>query len=394
VLKARTVETLTATEKRQEIPDGIIPGLYLIVQPSGKKSWALRYRFHGKPRKLTLGKVPVFGLLDARTLARAALEKVARDIDPCTERTEKRQQSRDASRLVVEQLPRFVRHMRDVKKQRAWRNTERQLKNDMVAVIGKKAIQDVTSRDVRDILLKAEKRGITVGVNRLTAHVSSFFKWAVQDDLITANPAEGFSKRHPETSRDRVLSDAELLEVWRAAGAVGGPYGALVQFLALTGQRRGEAVGMTRDEISDDGQTWEIPGARTKNGKAHDVPLSAAARRVLADRPAEHDALFSNQGEKPIGDWTKLRAKLDTAIATSRGGDAEAMEPWTLHDLRRTCATGIARQGVALHVIEKILNHTGRSFAGVAGVYNRFEFMEERRAALNAWAAHIERIIA
>jgi integrase len=188
-----------------------------------------------------------------------------------------------------------------------------------------------------------------------------------------------------EVSRDRVLDDAELAHVLIAARTMGGPYGAIVEFLALTAQRREEVAGLRWEEIDLAQRVWTIPKARTKNAKAHMVHLSTQALAVLKRPDRKGPLAFSLLGTKPFQDFTNAKRRLD---------QLSGVTGWRLHDLRRTCVSGVARLGIAPHVADKILNHQSGTISGVAAVYQRHDFLAERRAALDAWGSHVDRLLA
>jgi integrase len=185
-------------------------------------------------------------------------------------------------------------------------------------------------------------------------------------------------------SRDRVLSDDELRLVWKAAEGMGWPFGPMVQLLVLTGQRRSEVAGMEWQEVDLEKATWVIPSHRTKNAEAHLVPLSPPAVAILASLPRVGDYVFTTTGRTPVSGFSRAKAALD--------GRAE-IAPWRLHDVRRTVASGMARLGVNLPVIEKVLNHTSGSFAGIVGVYQRHSFADEKRRALEVWGRFVEELV-
>jgi integrase len=212
-----------------------------------------------------------------------------------------------------------------------------------------------------------------------------------------------------------LLSDDEIAEIWRAAGKVAAPYGAIVRLLMLTGQRRGEVAGINWRELPDDLAAWTIPGGRTKNGAAHVVPLSESARALLrATLPEDTTEAARAIGERraaaalalpgalgtPFAGWSKAKAALDKTITEARtkaaatGATAAPLVPWSEHDLRRTVATGLQRLGVRLEVTEAVLNHISGSRGGIAGVYQRHDWASEKRAALDAWAAHVTAAVA
>ena len=195
--------------------------------------------------------------------------------------------------------------------------------------------------------------------------------------------------RTEEISRDRVLTNSELPAIWREAGV--GDYAAIVRLLILTGQRREEAGGMLWSEIDTAGAVWHIGAGRTKNGLAHDVPLSAAALAVLSglERHVGRDLIFG-AGDGPYQGWSRAKAALDARIAAALG---RPPPPWRLHDIRRTVATRLADLGVLPHVIEAVLNHVSGHKAGVAGVYNRASYAAEKRAALTLWSDHVAALV-
>jgi len=185
-------------------------------------------------------------------------------------------------------------------------------------------------------------------------------------------------------SRDKVLTDQELALVIRAARKVGGPFGGIVEFLSLTGQRREEVAQMTWDELDIGQRVWTLPGSRTKNGKKHVIHLSEQAIAVLNGVEKKGPLVFSVFGTRPFHDFSRVKRVLDRLSAVSE---------WRLHDLRRTCVSGMARLGVAPHVADKILNHQTGTISGVAAVYQRHEFLAERQAALDLWGAHVAALI-
>jgi integrase len=225
---------------------------------------------------------------------------------------------------------------------------------------------------------------------RTTAYGRACFTWAIKHHLMQSNPfATVPLDDFRVESRDRVLSDAELVAVWRAAEAMGGAFCSLVQILILTGQRREEVAGLAWPELSDGYDTWEIPASRTKNGKVHLVPLSAAVQELLPPRPVDgkrgSNLVFPGQRQTPFSGWSKCKAELDRTSGVSN---------WRIHDLRRTLATGLQRLGVRLEVTEAILNHMSGTRAGIVGVYQRHDWAMEKRAALEAWSAYLGKLIA
>jgi integrase len=241
-------------------------------------------------------------------------------------------------------------------------------------------LDTITKADVRDLL---EGIGAPAASNQALKFLKKLFAWAAAEDLLKASPLNGLAKPHPETSRDRILTDTELCAVWRAADAAGYAFGDFVKVAILTGQRSGEVSGMRRDELH--GDTWVLSGARTKNKKSHSVPLSRQASAIIESTlRVSPEYVFSYNSSKPIHGFHHAKRTLDKACGVSG---------WTLHDLRRTCASNLAKLGVSIAVIEQILNHRGGSLAGVTGVYIRHQFEKEKREALQQWADHVERLV-
>lgn len=407
-LTTRTVEQAKPGASRREVPDGLLSGLFLVVQPSGAKSWAVRYRHQGKPRKLTLGGYPLLGLADARAAAAAKLRAVATGADPAADkqaakRAAAEEEDRDRD-LVGNVVATFVeRHAR--KRNRTWKAAAWYFGKHVLPVWGERRIGEITRRDVLELIDGIAERGTGTNANRVLAHVRKLFSWCVERDIIAISPAAGVKAPAPERSRDRVLTDDELRWFWRACEGAGYPFGPLAKVLLLTGQRRGEVAASTWREFDLAGRIWTIPAARAKNDQEHHVFLADAVVDILASLPriAGKGYLFTTTGETPVSGWSRAKAVLDRHMlaagreeAVERGDDPEAVEipEWTLHDLRRTAASGMARLGFPVHVVEAVLNHRSGTIRGVAKVYNRYSYEPERRAALEAWARHVTALVA
>ncbi|MGU3665076.1 tyrosine-type recombinase/integrase [Methylobacterium sp. A49B] len=405
VLTVQAIERLKPdAARRLEIPDATLPGLYFIIQPSGAKSWAVRYRHGGRTRKLTLGAYPALDLAKARTEGRAALQLVSLGQDPVAER--KVAVPLPARDLIGSVIDSFIeRHVRPRNRPRTAEETIRILRTKVLPVWDGRKIQDIGRRDVIELLDGIVDAGTPVAANRTLAALSKLFNWATDRDVIDANPCVRIKAPAAETSRDRVLSDDELRLLWRACAAIGWPFGPFVQILLLTAQRRDEVAKMRRIELREGSTLWTIPAERAKNGQAHDVPLSAAVQDVLGSLPrvaGQAGYLISTTGNSGVSGYAKAKARLDAAMlalartdAAVAGDDPESivLEPWRLHDLRRTASTGMGRLKIDPHVIEAVLNHRSGVIQGVAAVYNRYQYLDEKRAALEAWAAHVEAIV-
>ena len=377
-LTTRSVEAMQPSSERREIPDGYLPGLYLVVQPSGAKSWAVRYRHHGHPRKLTLGGFPVLDLKAARELGAKALRAVAEGRDPGQERA----QQPDSIESVAEQF--IERHVRRLNRPLTIQATERALRQHVLPRWRGRTVESITRRDILDVLDRVVDNGMPVMANRVLAAVRKMFNWAASRDIIAISPCAGIKPPTLERSRDRVLDDDELRLVWQAADKIGWPFGPLIQLLALTGQRRDEVGRMQWPEINLDKRLWTLPRERVKNDKPHEVPLSAAAIGILESLPRSGDFVLSTNGETAASGYSKAKRRIDAMCP---------IPPWRLHDLRRTVASGMAKLNINLHVIEKVLNHSSGSFAGIVGVYQKHTFAEEKRKALETWGAFVSDLV-
>lgn len=221
---------------------------------------------------------------------------------------------------------------------------------------------------------------------RSLSYLRKFFGWCIDQGVIDISPTARVRVLRPNKSRDRVLSDEEIATVWLAFEAEGGVFGSLFKLLLLTGQRRAEMAGMRWSEIIEGngaGAIWEIPGARTKNHRSHLVPLSKGTSDVINIIPKTGALVFSTTGTTPVSGFGKAKARIDKWISENRPMGS----PWTLHDVRRTMVTIMNEHlQVPPHVVEAVVNHvSGDAKRGVAGVYNRALYLEERRAALIRW---------
>lgn len=412
-LTDKGIKGLKPGNTRLEIPDGQMPGLYLILQTTGTKTWVARYRFKGVSRKFTIGKYPTIALKDARELASAAITSAKAGVDPGEVKKADviaaKEAEKDDVGSVVE---RFIdKYCKPNMKPRSADETARILRKNVVTAWAGKPISKVTKKDINDLLDSIIDRDAPIAANRVFSAVRKMMNWAVQRSLIEKSPAEGISPRTAERSRDRVLADDELRRVMMAADGLGWPFAPFLKVLALTGQRRDEVASMRWKELHLDDKlpVWILPKERSKNSVAHEIPLSPEVVSILKTLPrVQHEVngravdsefVFSTTGRTAISGFSRFKATLDAAIlksmreeASERGDDPDEvadLPDWRLHDLRRTMASGMARLGVQIHIVEKILNHVSGSFGGIVGVYQRHDFADEKRLALTAWARHV-----
>ena len=370
-LTAREVETAKPTATRQEIPDGHTTGLYLIVQTSGARSWALRYSFQRKKYKLRLGGFPALGLADAREAANAAKALVDRGIDPRTEK------AADTSAVTVEEaIADYVEKHVDPELRAG---TAKYVQRELDAVTAKwrgRLLRSITKRDVITRLDAAYENGVHAG-NTTRKVLAALFTWATGRDLIAISPLEGIKKRKTK-SRERFLGDGEIRLVWLAADKLGGSYGALTKLLLLTGARRNEIARLTWDEIKAD--EIVLPPDRNKTAEWLHIPLTPLMRSIIEALPRRGSYVLGD-GLRPLS--ANMRAKNSL--------DVQLNEPFRFHDFRRTFITGCARIGVPIQVVEKCVGH---KLSGVLKTYQHYDFSVEKREAFMKWSEHIAAITA
>jgi integrase len=411
VLTQAALESLKPGKKRREIPDGgKNGGLYFIMQTSGAASWAYRYRFDGRARKLTLGTFPALTLATARDAAVKARASIAEGKDPGEEKQEKRRAAQEAAKhavlakakaaeeaappdLVKAVADSFVKRYAKVKmRRRSWMEAQRIFEHDVVPKWGKRRLSTIGRADVNDLVDAVMDRGTPIMANRVLGTLKTMGRWAVERAIVDRNPFSDIRQPAPTSERDRVLTDREIEALMDAIDAEPYPGGPMIKTLLLTAARRTEVAEMRWREIDLDARTWTLPAARVKNGREHVVPLTDDLIDLLRGLPrfAASDFIFSSSGKHGVTKFAPLKQRLDKAMAAKLG--VEAVEPWTLHDIRRTVATNLQKLSVRLEVTEAALNHVGGSRAGVVGIYQRHDWRDEKRAALEAWSAKIREI--
>lgn len=402
---AAFISNLKATNTRQEIPDDVGNGLYLIVQPrpSGSMSWAVRTKLDGKAVKITLGRYDeegssqrtdrpstkqVLNITQARELAKRVITDVGRNHDPRQSKTDK---------LSLNYwLGEFVKAARSTgfKGRPVKASTADEYERIIEADIKPnwKHVTDIRALDDRDIEKLLGK--LNPGARRNAfALLSTFFRWKSIIRVIGRNVIQLADAPPKPQSRDRVLSHDEIKAVWNAATSCGYPFGPIVKLLLLTGQRRDEIANLKWSELSEELDTITFEGSRTKNGRAHIVPLPKMATAIIKALPRiaisadkMSDYVFTTFGTKPFSGFSNGKIALDKHCDPT-------LPEWHLHDLRRTCATELAKLGIKQEVTEAILNHKSGKVSGVAAIYNRHEYHDEKREALKLWADRLQTIV-
>lgn len=369
-------------EGRIEVSDALFPGLTLRVSDSGKKTWTLLYRVEGacegklkgKLRRMTLGPYPLHDLEAARQKAREALKKAEKGIDPVDDR---RAELASLSNTTFEAVcERFI-SLYAKPNVETWPNIARLLRQLAVPVWRNRQIDGIGRAAVHELLDDIIQSRSIGRARELRKHLSKLFNWAVDRGMLAASPVAGM--RRPELAyvpRERVLTMSELRSVWDAAGNIGYPFGTLARLLILTAQRRAEIANAQRSWLHTDLRSLEIPADHYKTDRPQVVPLSEPALAIVRDLPlwnAGDYLLSTTGGVRPISGFSKTKAELN---------DICGFSDWTLHDLRRSAATHMARLGVRQEHIERVLGH---AIDGIAGTYNRYSYLEEKRAALQLW---------
>lgn len=430
------VEKLKPGEARREVPDGGCAGLFLVIQPSGSKSWSVRFRSpvdrdkngQRKAKKLTLGPLatasgdddPKVGrpltLQQARELATAALSEVANGRDPTIARREERQKEREQSLESNTIEGAFAEFMRLHVRKKNGTPIRLSSRIETGRLLGMKpdpenkgkwvpngsgvlkrwkgrTLESITKGDVRTLIANIAEAA-PVKANRTLAALRTFFTWCVKFDKLTTSPCIGVDDPSPEEARKRPLSDNEIAAVWKAAETEGFPYGSMVQMLLLTGCRRDEVREAPRSEVNMDKLTWVIPGKRTKNGHDHLVPISSKAAEILErlSTIGSGKLLFTTTGDTPFSGLSRAKRRLDkTTLAELRKSNPNAdLPPWRLHDLRHTLKTWMQKARIPKDVRNAVQNHHDRD---MDQYYGHHTFEQEKRQALEAWAAHVEALV-
>jgi integrase len=359
-------------------------GFGVRVTSYGGKAFVLNYRLRGREYRFTIGQYPDWSALRAVREARDLRQRVDRGENPLEDRAPPPAPA--AIKTVAEVLDDFVKRYLNAATGplRTAESVESVLRRLVKPAIGEVGIYELRRSQIVEMLDKIEDENGPVQADRTLAYIRKAFNWyATRNDDFTPPIIPGMARvRAAERARERVLSDDEIRLIWPQ---LTGTFGTLVKVLLLTGQRRAEVAHMHRSEIDKDG-VWVIPAARYKTKRPHVLPLPAAVLAVLADQPA--GLIFPSSVGTAFTGYAKPKIQLDKAVATANGG--EPLPNWTLHDLRRTAKTLMARAGVRPDISERVLGHV---IGGVEGTYDRHSYLDEKRDALEKLAASVERIL-
>jgi integrase len=391
---------------RLEIADELCPGLILRVTPKGAKSFSVIYKvpgeggvtpagrlLAGKQHRITLGATPPLDLKAARERAREIMLAASHGHDARRERMEvnrKRHQNTFDSTFE-----RFIE--REIKPSiTSWKNVERVLRLHVKPHWNEKRLHEIRRADIHEILDGLVARGLTATGSEVRKHLSRFFNWAVDRELISENPIQGLRRTDLGSNEEagRALSDTELRLIWRSARTLGYPFGALFQLLMLTGQRRKDWAHARAREIDLQKCLLEIPKSRYKSRRDHIVPLSDPVLGLLQSLPetAPNDFILSSrEGRVPVSGFSKAKARIDNEVrkAMVSGKCSEGLLSYRIHDFRVTCETRLATLGFNQEIRDAVLGHAKH---GLQKTYNKHDYFDEKLGALTAYARHIMEI--
>jgi integrase len=368
----QAAQRFTANTGRVDHFDSSYPGLALRVSDSGRKTWVYFFRLkNGKVKlhRMTLGLYPAMTVEQAHEAWRKARDLVQAGRDPRAA-TESALPPKSFEGVFEEWLK------RDMAGKRSAGRVEKRLRRYTLPSWRGRLITDIDRRAALAVIDDIHDSGKVVLARRVFSHLHRMFVWCIGRGIIDVNPLRHAEKPGSEKARERVLTDAELVKVWNAAEQLQPHYRDALRLLILTGARKQEISELRWDEIK--GGCIFLEGERTKTGRQHIIPLSTPARDLVADRHVG-DYVFGG-----VSNWTRAKRKLD---------EVSGVTGWTIHDLRRTLATGLQQKGVPLPVTEAVLGHTGGSRGGIVGVYQRHDYLPEKTAALEAWGAHVMALV-
>jgi integrase len=371
--------------------DDDLPGFGVRLRAAGSKKWVVQYDHGGKTRRLTLGPVSALDPGEARRRAKDVFAARTLGRDPAAEKQESRARAIETFGAL---LPRYLDFKRFKLRPRSYRETERHL-TSYAKPLHHRPVGEINRRAVAGLLATLAANSGPTAAKCARASLSGFFTWLAREGLTDTNPVSFTNKPQERGARTRVLSDGELREIWEALEGAG-QYADIVRLLLFTAARRIEIGDLSSDELSIEAAEIRLPGSRTKNGEPHAIPLAPAPLAILAARQvADGRGFVFGRGRAGFVGWSSAKRALDERIAAARQatGIAEPMPGWTLHDLRRVVSTAMHdRLEIAPHIVEATLGHVGHK-AGVAGTYNKAEYLAERRRALEKWAAFLDEIV-
>ena len=393
----RLVDATGPADRDVFVWDTEVRGFGLKVSKGGTKTYIFQYRMGGRgspTRRYTIGPHGAFTPDEARVRAEKLRGKVSDGFDPGKEKAEERKRARaeadtpntfgqHAKKYIERECPRLARG----------EDIASIIRREILPHWDRRPIKELRKRDaiaLTDSLVDARKPAAALKLYEVVKRIGS---WLVDRDEIESSPFAGMKPPAIKTIRDRSLKDHEIAALWSVCEEMNYPFGSVVRLLLLTGQRRNEVAQMRWEELDLDNRKWTIPAERSKNRKPHLVPLSEPAQDIIESLPRFGGpyVFSSTSGQRPVSGFSKAKRQIDKAVAKAVAKEADeeldlekhSLPDWRLHDLRRTCRTGMAALGVPEIVSEKVLNHQP---AVLARTYNVHDYADEKRDALERWA--------
>ena len=389
-LTDRKLQALKRKGKRYDVMDTDVPGFGVRVSEIGQKSFILIARYPGSPNptRRALGEYPALSLQKARERARDWREQIQKGLDPKTEedrlrRTELRKQQTTFASVAEDYIERHVKGQRKAK------DTEREIRKELIEHWGDRAVATIAREDMVGLIESIARRPAPYTAHIVLGHARSLFNWAINRGTYgletspcdRVKPSTLIGAKQP---RQRVLNDAELASLWNNSDTLGYPFGPLYKLLLLTGARKSEVAGARWREIDLKKKLWTVPPERFKSNASHLVPLSDSAVAIIEALPrfTKGDHLFTTTyGEKPVAGFSKAKERIDKLMSAA---------PWVVHDIRRTVRTRLASLRVSDLVAEMVIGHGRR---GIQRVYDQHTYEPEMREALELWAARLRDIV-
>ena len=379
-----------------DVMDAVVPGFGVRVSEAGRRTFILIARFPGSknPTRRALGVYGVLSLEGARAKARDWLALIHQGTDPkLHEERQRREELRKQQTTFASVAEDFIQ--RHVKGQRRSRDTEREIRKELINRWGARPVSDISRDDVVRLVEKIADRPAPYLAHIVLGHLRSLFNWAINRETygLESSPCDRIKPAAiigPKVPRQRVLEDPELASLWRASEALGYPFGPLYKLLLLTGARKSEVAKARWGEFDLQKMVWKIPPERFKSNATHLIPLTDPAVAIIGSLPrfTKGDHLFSTTfGEKPVSGFSKAKARLDAMMTEDLGSPSA---PWVLHDMRRTVRTRFASLRVPDLVAEMVIGH-GRK--GLQRVYDQHSYEAEMRDALELWAGRLRDIV-
>ena len=407
------IKRLKPTSKRAIIFEHGGRGFGLRIEPSGRKSFFLEYRFgeaeERRNRVLTIGKHPTVSLTEARSIASQSLSQIEQDIDPATQKLTKKIPDRNAL-TVGDLVEEYIKKWAKVKKkERSWKEDERLLNKDILPVIGRKKAKDIRRRDIVLLLDAIVERGAAITANRVLAVTRKMFNFAVGRDIIDASPCVQIPAPSKENRRERYLSEDEIKVFWEKLddAKMSQEIRLALKFLLVTGQRKNEVIGAEWSEFDLKNKWWTIPAEKSKNKLTHRVPLTSISMEILNELKkitGQYQFVFASpvghtkrNPERKAGIFPILGSAVDRALRNNQTNNLKTkqknifnLDHFTPHDLRRTTASMMTKSGVDRLVLKKILNHADRE---VTAIYDIYEDDKEKQVAMRTWDRELKQIL-